>query len=197
VKNRKKICTAKPFKKLYFGYGANTNKEAMAHRCPDADAVGVVSITDHRLVFRGVADVEPHKGSLVRGALWEITADDEAALDRFEGFPHLYVKTTFPLVWKKKRRDVMLYIMRSGRRDYALPSAGYEETLRDGYGHFGIDDVQIDKAMAHARLSEPKKWVNAPYYLPSRKHTGWNRRTQETWGEYMLPTPTGYNRDGE
>lgn len=180
------------FKKLYFGYGANTNKEAMAVRCPDAEALGIVSINDHRLVFRGVADVEPFKGSRVCGALWEITPEDEAALDHFEGFPNLYIKTSFPLVWEGVKRHVMLYIMRTGRREYALPSGFYEQTLRDGYGHFGIGKGQLNKAIRHARQCAKENWgASAPPLraVPSR----WSERTKETWGgNYLLPNPTGY-----
>ena len=53
---------------LYFAYGANTNTEAMAGRCPLAAPHGKMMLRDHRLMFRGVADVVPHEGRTVFGA---------------------------------------------------------------------------------------------------------------------------------
>ena len=40
----------------YLAYGMNTNREAMAARCPKAKPLGGFYLPDHRLTFRGVAD---------------------------------------------------------------------------------------------------------------------------------------------
>lgn len=138
--------------RLYFAYGANTNLDAMSMRCPNAEPIGVVRLHGHRLVFRGVADVEPHAGSTVAGALWEITEACEASLDIFEGYPRLYDKAEFSLEYEGARRNVMLYYM-VGRGGYAPPFASYEDTLREGYDEFGMSHRQIDAAIAHARAS--------------------------------------------
>lgn len=136
--------------KLYFAYGANTNQYEMQYRCPHAEPLGVVSINDHRLVFRGVADVEPIEGGIVRGALWSITKECEAALDIFEGFPTLYTKAYFHLNWSGRDRQVMLYIMRSDW-GYSPPSEGYRDTIAEGYSQFGIKERQLTEAVAHAQ----------------------------------------------
>ena len=54
--------------------------------------------------------------------IWEVTAADEAALDRYEGFPHFYYKRDIKLQYKGirtgKRRIVtaFAYIMHEDRR---------------------------------------------------------------------------------
>ena len=47
---------------------------------------------NYELLFRGVATVEPKEGATVPVLLWKIEPLDEAALDRYEGWPHLYRK---------------------------------------------------------------------------------------------------------
>ena len=64
---------------------------------PTAKVVGASQINDHRLLFRegthgAVATIEPFKGGNVPVLVWEITPVDEAALDRYEGWPFLYRK---------------------------------------------------------------------------------------------------------
>lgn len=82
-------------KKLYIAYGSNLNLGQMADRCPTAKVVGASELMDYRLLFRGahagaVATVEPYKGGSVPVLVWEIAPADEAALDRYEGWPFLY-----------------------------------------------------------------------------------------------------------
>ena len=45
----------------YLAYGMNTNKEAMAHRCPKAKPMGGFYLPNYRLIFRGVADDGPRR----------------------------------------------------------------------------------------------------------------------------------------
>lgn len=79
---------------LYFAYGSNINLEQMAHRCPDAQIVGPVTLENYELRFRGsgFATVTPKKGSVVHGLLWKLTPESERALDRYEGYPRHYTK---------------------------------------------------------------------------------------------------------
>ncbi len=136
------------FTTLYFAYGANTNIAAMAKRCPKAQPIGMMRLDNYRLVFRGVADVEPAPGDVVIGALWSITDECEAALDRFEGFPTLYTKLLGTLNLNGQEHDVMLYVMTDQEaRGTGHPSPFYEQTLREGYAAFGIPEEQLDAAI--------------------------------------------------
>lgn len=143
--------------KLYLAYGANTNREQMAVRCPDARYVCNVTLQDHRLVFRGVADVVQKSGAKVECAMWAITENCEKALDRFEGFPYMYVKRYITTHLNGKRHRVMLYVMHSQpTRGQHIPPESYERTLRDGYKTHGLPLRQINDAIRRAASWEEK-----------------------------------------
>lgn len=138
-------------KTLYFAYGANTNTGGMDYRCPAAEPIGKAVLPQHRLVFRGVADVVPCKTEVVEGVLWEITAACEESLDRFEGYPSLYIKKTVRVRTADGRNvRAMVYVMRESRWE-GVPGRGYYDTLHEGYAEFGCDPQQIERAVEAAR----------------------------------------------
>ena len=129
--------------KLYIAYGSNLNLEQMANRCPTAKVVGPSEIKGHKLVFRGphahaVATVEPCKGESVPVLVWQITSSDEKALDRYEGWPHLYRKETMKIKIDKKTVNAMVYIMNEGR-PLNQPSCYYYSIILEGYKSAGFD----------------------------------------------------------
>ncbi len=140
-------------RKYYLAYGANTNFKSMTERCPKAVYVGNVMLPNMKLVFRGCADVVEAKESKtnVHLALWTITKTDEDALDRFEGFPHFYVKKYFEVDDDGEKVQAMIYVMRSPMQYQSLPSDWYEKTLRDGYADCGLPVAQIDAAIAQVK----------------------------------------------
>lgn len=124
-------------KKLYVAYGSNLNLPQMANRCPTAKVVGASELKDYKLLFRGghgiaVATVEPCKGSTVPVLIWEITDEDEKALDRYEGFPFLYRKEDVKVKLNKKNIKAMVYIMNEGK-PLGQPSMYYYSIIYDGY----------------------------------------------------------------
>ena len=153
---------------LYFAYGANLNNEGMKWRCPKATPVKSIELPNWRLVFRGVADIEPSLGHSVQGVLWHITPECEAALDRFEGYPNLYTKDYFLVSTKidgnghcVSSEEVMVYIMM--RDGYGSPMAAYLDSIREGYRQHDLDRNALYDAVDHAadeRNQEP--------YIPKR-----------------------------
>ncbi|GAA6311543.1 MULTISPECIES: gamma-glutamylcyclotransferase family protein [Bacillota] len=138
--------------KLYLAYGSNLNLEQMANRCPTAKVVGNSKINGYRLLFRGahagaVATIEPFKGESVPVLAWEITPADEAALDRYEGWPFLYRKETIKVRLNGKTVQAMVYIMNEGR-PLGQPSCYYYSTILDGYKSAGFDVEILRKAVA-------------------------------------------------
>ena len=138
-------------KTFYLAYGSNLNLEQMAHRCPTAKPVGPVVLKDYQLLFRGghggaVATVEPFKGKSVPCLLWEITPADEAALDRYEGFPFLYRKEKVKVKLGKKNIETMVYIMNEGR-PLGTPSCYYYSVILDGYKSAGLDTTTLKQAV--------------------------------------------------
>ena len=140
---------------LYFAYGANLNNDGMAWRCPSATPIKSLVIKDWRLVFRGVADIEPSLGDQVQGVLWDITAQCEKALDRFEGYPNLYTKDYFTVSTKLdsdgnvlESESVLVYRML--RVGYGMPMSGYYDTIKTGYLEHGLDSRYLDQAVHHS-----------------------------------------------
>lgn len=134
--------------KLYLAYGANTAHRDMAYRCPGAQFLGLCDMDDTALVFRGVADVIDKKGSTLVCAVWRISADNEAALDRFEGVAHgLYWKDVVDLEWSGRVEQALIYRMASHRRDRCPPPPSYRDTLERGYVECGMPLEQIEVAV--------------------------------------------------
>ena len=145
-------------KKLYLAYGSNMNLRQMADRCPTAAVIGASEMKDCRLLFRGghanaVATVEPFKGGRVPVLVWEITPADEAALDRYEGYPYFYRKETVKVKMDGKTVSAMVYIMNiadddlEAYRPLGCPSAYYYSTIREGYedaARLGFEGFDLD-----------------------------------------------------
>ena len=123
--------------KKYFAYGSNLNKEQMTKRTPFASSVGQAYIDGWRLVFRGVADIEPHEGSTLAVGLWNITEPDEENLDIYEGYPRLYRK--------EEILGMMTYRMNSV--EIVPPYEGYFNTILQGYRDFGLDTDLLYEAL--------------------------------------------------
>lgn len=137
--------------KYYLAYGSNLNLEQMAHRCPTAKPVGVTTLQDYQLLFRGrhggaVATVEPIKNTSVPCLLWEITSNDEMELDRYEGFPFLYRKETVKVMLDEKIVEAMVYIMNEGK-PLNSPSCYYYSVILQGYKSAGFDIEILKKAV--------------------------------------------------
>lgn len=129
--------------KFYIAYGSNLNLEQMAARCPEARVAGKSTLENYRLLFRGthegaVATVEPMTGGSVPVLVWEITPADEAALDRYEGFPFLYRKEEVRVRLDGKAVTGMIYIMNEGR-PIGTPSCYYYSVILEGYKSAGFD----------------------------------------------------------
>lgn len=136
---------------IYLAYGSNLNLKQMAQRCPTAKVLGGAKLNGYRLWFRGsrgsaVATVEKEKGSSVPVLLWEIQPQDEAALDRYEGYPWLYRKETVKVRFKGKWVEAMVYIMNEGR-PLGAPGRYYYEVIREGYIDAGFYIPILDEAV--------------------------------------------------
>lgn len=141
-------------KKLYLAYGSNLNLAQMADRCPTATVLGSSVMTGWRLLFRGahagaVATVEPFEGGSVPVLVWEITPADEAALDRYEGWPFLYRKEVVSVELDGKSVEAMVYILNDGRL-LGQPSCYYYSTILEGYKSAGFDTEILRKATIYS-----------------------------------------------
>lgn len=136
-------------KRYYIAYGSNLNVRQMRMRCPSARIIGTANLKDYELLFKGsktgaYLTVEKKLGSTVPVAVWEVTTQDEKALDRYEGFPTFYYKKelTLPIkgirTGKIRKRRVFVYIMHEDR-PIGIPSISYMQACIQGYDDFGFD----------------------------------------------------------
>ena len=135
---------------LYLAYGSNLNKAHMGRLCPLARPIGTAALANWRLVFRGVADIEPHSGDELHCGLWAVTPHCVAALDWYEGYPDLYRKIVLPLNWDGKSRQATIYRMVADHPP-APPREDYLTCIKEGYRDFGLPRVSLETCVARAR----------------------------------------------
>ncbi len=129
--------------RLFAAYGAGVNRAEMAKHCPTAKLIGTTELKNYRLAFRGskagaLATIEKAKGENVPALLWEISPQDESALDRWIGVPELYRKAMIKVRRDGAPVDALIYILNSGKLQNK-PSAFYYSTLLEGYKAAGFD----------------------------------------------------------
>jgi len=150
--------------RYYIAYGSNLNIYQMFARCPGAKIIGTSVIENYQLLFKGsktgsYLTIEPKEGRSVPVAVWSVTARDEAALDRYEGYPAFYYKAEMKLPIKGiksgkiRTRDVFVYIMHEDR-PLGLPSEYYLETCLQGYQSFRFDKKILFQAYADSDRRE-------------------------------------------
>lgn len=152
-------------KRYYIAYGSNINTTQMAHRCPTAVVEGIATVPGYELVFKGspsyaVATIEKKEGASVPVLVWSIKPSDERALDRYEGFPHLYIKQDFQIELNGETITAMAYVMTPGR-NMGTPALSYLVTITDGYIEFNFPKkVLFDAAVAVQRMKQQRGSFN-------------------------------------
>ena len=129
--------------RLFAAFGAGLNRTEMAKHCPTAKLIDSAVLKNYRLSFRGskagaLATIEKARGGSVPTLLWEISPQDEAAIDRWIGVPELYRKATIKVRRDGTSVDALIYILNSSKPQNK-PSAFYYSTLLEGYKAAGFD----------------------------------------------------------
>jgi gamma-glutamylcyclotransferase (GGCT)/AIG2-like uncharacterized protein YtfP len=130
---------------LYFAYGSNLNHFQMKRRCKDSVFLKKINLNNFKLTFRSkyrAADIEPKKNSIVQGALFEISKNDEKKLDVYEDYPILYKKYYFYYYGKR----VMTYTM-TKKSQFRPPTERYLNVVKRGYKDCDIDKTYLKKGL--------------------------------------------------
>lgn len=149
-------------KKYYLAYGSNLNIEQISRRCKTAKIIGSAIIKNYQLVYKGYDEnsayltVEPSQGSYVPVGIYEISHIDELALDRYEGYPHLYHKKHIKININGKEENALIYVMNKNY-DYNLPSKFYVKVCEAGYKDFDFDKKTLDEALTITKQNIEKK----------------------------------------
>ena len=83
--------------------------------------------------------------------VWRIQPQDELALDRYEGWPHLYRKETLWITVNGMRVCTMVYIMNEAYHPYGTPSMGCLCTINTGYQTAGFDHNILIEAVNNSK----------------------------------------------
>ncbi|MBQ9030148.1 MAG: gamma-glutamylcyclotransferase [Parasporobacterium sp.] len=143
--------------KFYLAYGSNLSVEQMRYRCPDAKHIGTAEIKDYRLLFKGsktgsYLTIEPMEGRKVPVLVWEVSDEDEASLDIYEGYPVFYQKHEMEVDVKSLtgsepigKVNAFVYAM-DPERPLGQPTLSYYRVCSNGYDRFGFDQKILEKA---------------------------------------------------
>jgi hypothetical protein len=124
----------------YFAYGANMDVAQMADRCPGARIVDGAILADHKIIIgqAGFANAVPAPGKAVIGMLWDITPDDEAALDHYEGIRSgVYRKDEIDVTTTGGKNVRALYYHAADPTP-GTPAPGYLEPVVAAARHHGL-----------------------------------------------------------
>jgi gamma-glutamylcyclotransferase (GGCT)/AIG2-like uncharacterized protein YtfP len=153
---------------LYFAYGSNLCPEERARwlaqhglQAGDLRPVSLAWLPDQALSFGyfsqrrggGALDIRPHRGSIVHGALFEVTPAGWQMLDIKEGVAHPDTGYERLRTWAI-RPDGQLVAVQTyrvkalDRRPHCDPAPGYLDTVVSGFDHWQM------RPQAHAALNE-------------------------------------------
>ena len=143
--------------RFYLAYGSNLSVGQMLRRCPDAVYAGTAVIKGYRLMFRGsktgsYLTIEKKKGRSVPVLVWKVSAEDEEALDLYEGFPAFYRKEDMAVELQSLSDgapmgtiQAFVYLMDESR-PLGKPSNQYLGVCLEGYRRFGFDAAILERA---------------------------------------------------
>ena len=129
---------------LYFAYGSNLNRRAMAHRCPRAEPLERARLDGYRLVFRRFADIVGDPAGVVWGALYRLTPACLRALDKYEDAPRVYRRITVNVIRDEVACEAIAYVMNAG--PIAPPDVAYYGDVARGYADWKLDQATLRRA---------------------------------------------------
>lgn len=127
----------------YLGYGRTANRDFMAELCPDAKPLGGHYLPNHRLIFRGHADIRFDRDFVLPVVAWEITNECLSALDELADYPKVYDR-------RKINDDWWIYDMNGNKDELAAPSNQDYHRIMEAYEDFGPRDYHLRVALRDA-----------------------------------------------
>ena len=136
---------------LYFAYGSNMDFGQMRKRCPSAITITTAKLPDHRLAFTrfaerrggGVADIVPCQGDAVEGVIYEISEQDTARLDNYEGVAENYYKRLQVMATLPAGEVIEVFAYKASEQGLFQPSEAYMRHLITGAKYHGLSAEYI------------------------------------------------------
>ena len=142
-----------PERQFYFGYGSNMNLGQMGQRCGKEhfDDLGLAILDDYQFYFygHGHANIRPQLDEKVEGVLFKIDLDCLQALDRVEGYPHVYQRQIIKVNYQDKSALAQVYIVQNDQT-IAQPSLNYYQVVLTGAQEHKLSEEYIDYITALA-----------------------------------------------
>jgi hypothetical protein len=142
---------------LHFAYGSNMSRPHMRARCPDASAVGTMTLSGWRFVIGpdGFASIVRRPGSRVHGVLWRLSPRDVAAINAYENVQSgLYLPRRL-LVRQNPPATALVYIAR--RQGTGTPRPGYIDQVVEAARDWKLPPPYIRSIARWA----PSRWRGA------------------------------------
>jgi Gamma-glutamyl cyclotransferase, AIG2-like len=130
----------------YLAYGMLTDPSLMF----GAVKVGAAEVRNFQFELLQFANLHWTPGANCKGALWTVTRDMLAYLDKIEGYPILYDRKTIPVYVNGQKYVAEVYTLTPESRndlEYTVPNKSYIKKLIKGYRHFGLPIEQISQAL--------------------------------------------------
>jgi gamma-glutamylcyclotransferase (GGCT)/AIG2-like uncharacterized protein YtfP len=148
---------------LYFAYGSNMDPTHMAHRVPNARAVGPARLDGFRLAFSvystewqgGAANLELAEKSHVWGVLWEVPEDETSGLDAFQGHPTFFRREDVVVEAAEGSLIALTYRVAHQEGSYVRPTDAYLNTLYSAIRIHGLPPEALDEVDRAARPPRP------------------------------------------
>lgn len=137
---------------LYFAYGSNMERFQLKRLCPKAKFVTAAILADYELTFSGnspmwgggIADIRERSGKTVEGVVWEISEAERKVLDKYEGYPTLYLHKEIQVRTRAgKAITAFTYVMANPGHPM-IPSKRYKQLLISGAEEHGLSDEYVD-----------------------------------------------------
>jgi gamma-glutamylcyclotransferase (GGCT)/AIG2-like uncharacterized protein YtfP len=130
---------------LYFAYGSNMDRKAMALRCPGSRALGRARLAHHRffIMGSGFASVKCDPRLDVHGALYELSLSDIPRLDRYEEIGRgLYSKAVQPVL-RDAGAPVQTLIYIGSSQVEGKPAAAYLDAIIAAARNWALPDTYL------------------------------------------------------
>tara|TARA_B110000305_G_C19383318_1_gene610800 strand:+ start:386 stop:1267 length:882 start_codon:yes stop_codon:yes gene_type:complete len=160
---------------LYFGYGSNLDIDDWNIWCEEkgvdpsgVDELGPCWLPDHRLKFHyrsfrregGAADVIPAGcGHAVPGVLFSLTENALANMDRKEGHPNTYRRTTVKVILPDgSSTEAITYRLQPAKQgEYVPPTSYYASLIEGGLNKRKLPIEDLKNAIGNSDYSYPVK----------------------------------------
>lgn len=140
---------------LYFAYGSNMSEAQMRERCPASTLLGPARLPDHAIAFTrhspkwgaGVADVVARAGEAVWGLLYQLTPVCLGELDRREGHPVHYRRSSVRVAHGADLVAAQTYAVVE-KVPFVAPSRAYHEIMVRAAERHGFPEAYLETLRA-------------------------------------------------